>query len=134
MRLPPKKNRASGASATCPREFRRRVDRGGSGRAGERESGRRGEFESPTLSLSPSLGPLLLRSLALPLSRSPALPLPRSPALLISSTAIHHRAIIIVTKGRPKSIERCGMSSVVKTLPHRSGTAPEASANSAFIV
>src|SRR6266536_3252914 len=102
MRLPPKKNRASGASATCPREFRRRVDRG--------ESGRRGEFESPTLSLSPSLGPLLLRSLALPLSRSPALPLPRSPALLISSTAIHHSAIIIVTKCSPKRIEPGGIS------------------------
>src|SRR5215467_960760 len=46
----------------------------------------------------------------------------------------HHRAMIIATKGNPNNIERCGMSSVVKTLPHRSGTLLEASANPASLI
>src|SRR5262249_3970359 len=72
---------------------------------------------------SPSVSP------SLRLSVSPSLRLSVSPSLRLALTAIHQSMMIRATMGKPNKVERCGMSIVVKTLPHRSCTLPDARAN-----
>src|SRR5262245_12064565 len=97
-------------------------------RRGER--GERGEREEVAFWIVDS-GMLDSFSTTLSLSLFPLSPLsPPFPLSPLSFRAIHHSVRIIATIGRPKSMERCGMSRVVKTLPQRRGT----EFKSAFIV
>src|SRR5581483_8940521 len=87
------------------------------------EGGREGETESVSiLTCFPvTFSPCRLVSLFfhLPISPSPPSPPPPSPHPSVSLTACHQSEMIIAAVGRPNRSERCGIRSVVKTLPQR---------------
>src|SRR5581483_8891911 len=79
------------------------------------EGGREGETESVSiLTCFPvTFSPCRLFSLFF------HLPIPHSPHPSVSLTACHQSEMIIAAVGRPNRSERCGIRSVVKTLPQR---------------